>query len=338
MAILLSVFIPITASAQELDTVDWYNPETIAYTYYPEDGMYADPTVLTNVGVPGQNSGGWNTYVAEGNYARNQIEELRTERSLRAGDYAKITIAGLYDTSIETDYSFPRVAYRFDVPNYDPSVPVKVSESVTAVLVTGYPNSDVVEYHSYTWTVTSSYGDIDWSELITEAEDTLRITGELYLGEEVLALTEIAFVFIPYYESTGDPAPVDLEVTITYPLMTRALLRYLNTSIRLQESFNDGLQAGSEGVTVQSHTLNESTGEVTVTLSNGKKTSFFVPVGGTIDDKFTGIDWFLNIGDAILDFQLIRFSDTLAITVGNIIGVALGVPLLIWFLKLFAGG
>lgn len=50
------------------------------------------------------------------------------------------------------------------------------------------------------------------------------------------------------------------------------------------------------------------------------------------------IKWLLDILDSIFDFKLIRFTESSALTVGSIITVSLCVPILLWFLKLFAGG
>lgn len=49
------------------------------------------------------------------------------------------------------------------------------------------------------------------------------------------------------------------------------------------------------------------------------------------------VGWLLNSLDSLFDFELIRFGYT-SLTIGNIVTVALCVPLLLWFLKLFAGG
>lgn len=52
---------------------------------------------------------------------------------------------------------------------------------------------------------------------------------------------------------------------------------------------------------------------------------------------FNPIKWLLRCLDSVFEFNVIRIGN-FALSVGDIIGVSLLVPLLLWFLKLFAGG
>lgn len=54
-------------------------------------------------------------------------------------------------------------------------------------------------------------------------------------------------------------------------------------------------------------------------------------------NSFNPITWLLRALDSVFEFNVIRIG-SFALSVGDIIGVSLLVPLLLWFLKLFAGG
>lgn len=317
------LFLPMSASAEEITEPLYYNPSVVVWyddSDTSNDGFDVNAVTLS----PTVNA--WMITPSFPSSAPNKIGYLSSaivSRRLSGEDSFCVRIGGIYDTTIANGYSFPTFRLTFTDHQYTPQDPLTCSAALSAVLTTGLDGSDVVEYHRYYWSFDYNSTIPEWEYLIAEATQGLRDSGYITSDEQILAITDITARYF-VYDSLGF-SPVDREWSprfeIEYPLFTRAVLRYTNVSLRVNNAYNDGYSKGFE-----------------VGENNGFESGYDEGYrdGEAISD-FSGVDWLLNIFDALLSFELLRFGDA-SLSIGTVIGTVLFVPLVIWFLKLFAGG